>query len=226
MINWLHRYFACAVNCEYRRSEVDEPPPVWGVTWITVCQPVEIVLAKGDQLQLKANAPSLDGKELINGELVTVAGVNRKGQIQLKDGRVLPENYREFVRGYAITSYGSQGKTVEHVLFSDSSVKAATNNQQWLVTISRGTRAVKIFTQDKAQLRENVGRLGDRELAIEFAKQDSAQAQRVPPPVRKYIAGLIQSRRSETPRHHIEKIDLWKNPTTRLVQQRTRAQRI
>ena len=192
---------------------------------LTVCQPVEMTLAKGDQLQLKANAPSLDGKELINGELVTVAGVNRKGQIQLKDGRVLPENYREFVRGYAITSYGSQGKTVEHVLFSDSSVKAATNNQQWLVTISRGTRAVKIFTQDKAQLRENVGRLGDRELAIEFAQQDSAQLRRVPPPVRKYIAGLIQSRRSETPQQQIIKIDLWKSPTTRLTQ-RTRAQRI
>ena len=193
---------------------------------LTVCQPVEMTLAKGDQLQLKANAPSLDGKELINGELVTVAGVNRKGQIQLKDGRVLPENYREFVRGYAITSYGSQGKTVEHVLFSDSSVKAATNNQQWLVTISRGTRAVKIFTQDKTQLRENVGRLGDRELAIEFAKQDSAQARRVPLPVRKYITGLIQSRRAETVQQQIEKIDLWKSPTTRLVQQRTRAQRI
>ncbi|MGB8371190.1 MAG: MobF family relaxase [Verrucomicrobiia bacterium] len=178
---------------------------------LTVCQPVEMTLAKGDQLQLKANAPSLDGKELINGELVTVAGVNRKGQIQLKDGRVLPENYREFVRGYAITSYGSQGKTVKHVLFSDSSVKAATNNQQWLVTISRGTRAVKIFTQDKAQLRENVGRLGDRELAIEFASQDSAQVRRVPPPVRKYINGLIQSRRSESAQIPIEKIDLW-NP--------------
>jgi hypothetical protein len=178
---------------------------------LTVCQPVEMTLAKGDQLQLKANAPSLDGKELINGELVTVAGVNRKGQIQLKDGRILPENYREFVRGYAITSYGSQGKTVKHVLFSDSSVKAATNNQQWLVTISRGTRAVKIFTQDKAQLRENVGRLGDRELAIEFASQDSAQVRRVPPPVRKYINGLIQSRRSESAQIPIEKIDLW-NP--------------
>ena len=194
---------------------------------LTICQPVEMTLAKGDQLQLKANAPSQDGKELINGELVTVAGVNRKGQIQLKDGRVLPENYREFVRGYAITSYGSQGKTVEHVLFSDSSVKAATNNQQWLVTISRGTRAVKIFTQDKAQLRENVGRLGDRELAIEFAKQDSAQPWRVPPPVRKYIAGLIQSRRSETVQIPIEKIDLWKHKQSpRMTQQRTRGQRI
>jgi len=193
---------------------------------LTVCQPVEMTLAKGDQLQLKANAQSLDGKELINGELVTVKAVNPNGRIELKDGRVLPEKYREFVRGYAITSYGSQGKTVEHVLFSDSSVKAATNNQQWLVTISRGTRAVKIFTQDKAQLRESVGRLGDRELAIEFANQDATRARRMPPPVRKYIAGLIQSRRSETPQQHIEKIDLWKNPTTRLVQQRTRAQRI
>jgi len=55
---------------------------------LTICQPVEMTLAKGDQLQLKANAPSLDGKELINGELVTVAGVNPKGQIELKDGRI------------------------------------------------------------------------------------------------------------------------------------------
>ena len=29
-------------------------------------------------------------------------------------------DYRQFVRGYAVTSYGSQGKTVDHVLFSDS----------------------------------------------------------------------------------------------------------
>jgi conjugative relaxase-like TrwC/TraI family protein len=193
---------------------------------LTVCQPVEMTLAKGDQLQLKANAPSPDGRELINGELVTVAGVNPKGQIQLKDGRTLPENYREFVRGYAITSYGSQGKTVEQVLFSDSSVKAATNNQQWLVTISRGTRAVKIFTQDKAQLRENVGRLGDRELAIEFAKQDSPQLRRMPPPVRKYINGLIQSRRPQVAQLPIEKIDLWKPNLTQKTTHRMRAQRI
>ncbi|MGA9777648.1 MAG: MobF family relaxase [Verrucomicrobiia bacterium] len=193
---------------------------------LTVCQAVEMPLAKGDQLQLKANAPSLDGKELTNGELVTVKTVKPNGQIELKDGRVLPENYREFVRGYAITSYGSQGKTVQHVLFSDSTVKAATNNQQWLVTISRGTRAVKIFTPDKEQLRENVSRLGDRELAIEFAKQDSPQSRRVPPPIRKYINGLIQSRRPQVAQLPIEKIDLWKPNLTQKPVQRTKAQRI
>jgi hypothetical protein len=194
---------------------------------LTVCQPVEMALAKGDQLQLKANATSLGGKELINGELVTVKSVKSNGCIELKDGRILPEKYREFVRGYTITSYGSQGKTVEHVLFSDSSVKAATNNQQWLVTISRGTRAVKIFTQDKARLRENVSRLGDRELAIEFAKQDSAQTRRVPLPIRKYISKLTESRRSPAIQIPIEKIDLWKHKQTpRMRPRQTRGQRI
>jgi len=177
---------------------------------ITVCQPVEMMLAEGDRLQLKANASLSSGKELVNGELVTVKAVNPNGQIELSDGRVLPASYREFVRGYAVTSYGSQGKTVEHVLFSDSAVKAATNNQQWLVTISRGTRAVKIFTQNKEQLRENVTRLGDRELAIEFVKQDSMQAKHISPPVRNYIDKFIQNRRSQAIRTPIEKIDLWK----------------
>ena len=48
----------------------------------------------------------------------------------------------------AVTSYGAQGKTVDYVLFSDSTVKAATNAQQWYVTISRGRRGVRIFTPD------------------------------------------------------------------------------
>src|SRR5205809_7613705 len=73
--------------------------------------------------------------------------------------------------GYAITSYGSQGKTVDYVLFSDSTIKAATNAQQWYVTISRGRRGIGIFTPDKEQLRENVARSGHRPLAMEFASR-------------------------------------------------------
>ncbi|MFI5105915.1 MAG: hypothetical protein ACHP79_13405, partial [Terriglobales bacterium] len=48
-------------------------------------------------------------------------------------------------------------------LFSDSAVKPATNRQQWYVTISRGRKGIKIFTSDKAQLRENILRSGDRD---------------------------------------------------------------
>jgi hypothetical protein len=38
------------------------------------------------------------------------------------------------------------------------------------VTISRGRKGVTIFTSDKAQLRENILRSGDRTLAIDLAK--------------------------------------------------------
>lgn len=53
------------------------------------------------------------------------------GSIRLDDGRILPPEYRQFVRGYAVTSHASQGKTVDYVLFSDSCIKAATNARQW-----------------------------------------------------------------------------------------------
>lgn len=84
---------------------------------------------------------------------------------------LLDKGFREFLPGYAVTSYGSQGKTVDFVLFSDSTIKAATNSQQWYVTISRGRRGIRIFTPDKEQLRENVARSGHRPLALEFADE-------------------------------------------------------
>jgi conjugative relaxase-like TrwC/TraI family protein len=144
------------------------PVPFKFLDRITVCQPKEIPLSRGDRLQLKANAQSQDGRKLANGELVTVKEIHPDGRIGLKDGRVLAKNYRQFVRGYAVTSYAAQGKTVDYVLFSDSAVGAATNEQQWYVTISRGRRGVKIFTADKIQLRQNVTRAGNRPLALDL----------------------------------------------------------
>jgi len=135
---------------------------------MTVCQSKELALAAGDRLQLKANARSSENKKLANGELVTVKAVHPDGRIALADGRTLPPQFRQFVRGYAVTSYASQGKTVDHVLFSDSTTKAATSAQQWYVTISRGRKGVHVFTTDKQQLRENIGRSGDRPLAVDL----------------------------------------------------------
>jgi len=135
---------------------------------VTVCERKELALAAGDRLQLKANSRSVENKKLANGELVTVKAVQPDGRIALADGRTLPPPFRQFVRGYAVTSYASQGKTVDHVLFSDSTIKAATNAQQWYVTISRGRKGVHVFTTDRQQLRENIGRSGDRPLAVDL----------------------------------------------------------
>ena len=111
---------------------------------ITVCLPREIPVAQGDKLHLKANRKLASGARVTNGELVAVKSVRADGGIELADGRVLDKSFREFLPGYAVTSYGSQGKTVDYVLFSDS-------------------------TPDKIQLRENLIRSGHRPLALEFA---------------------------------------------------------
>lgn len=136
---------------------------------ISVCQARDIAVASGDRLHLKANRKLASGGRVANGELVAVKSVRGDGSIELADGRVLDASFREFLPGYAVTSYGSQGKTVDYVLFSDSTIKAATNAQQWYVTISRGRRGIRIFTPDKEQLRENVTRSGHRPLALELA---------------------------------------------------------
>lgn len=136
---------------------------------ITVCLPREVPIAEGERLHLKANRKLAAGARTTNGELVTVKAVHADGGIELADGRILEKGFREFLPGYAVTSYGSQGKTVDHVLFSDSTIKAATNAQQWYVTISRGRRGIRIFTPDKIQLRENLARSGHRPLALELA---------------------------------------------------------
>jgi ATP-dependent exoDNAse (exonuclease V) alpha subunit len=164
---------AIVVEAENRIREI----PFGRLARLTVCREREIPVAVGDRLQLKANAKTKDGRALANGELVTVAGIEDGGRIVLKDGRRLESNYRQFVRGYAVTSYASQGKTVDYVLFSDSAVQAATNRQQWYVTISRGRKGVRIFTADKEQLRENIARSGERELALDLTRPRQSKRQ-------------------------------------------------
>lgn len=177
---------------------------------ITICQPRKLRLSQGDRLQLKANRRLSSGGAASNGEIVTVECVHTDGRIALHDGRTLDPNYREFVPGYAVTSYGSQGKTVDYVLFSDSAVRAATNARQWYVTISRGRRGIKIFTPDRAALRENVLRSGDSPLALDLV-EDVAHlpANRINDPwqrwtrgwglrVRKWLSRVRSVRRNQT----------------------------
>lgn len=144
---------------------------------LTVCVPRDLPVTEGDRLHLKANRKLGSGAKVTNGELVTVKQIRpASGHIELTDGRILDPSFREFVPGYAITSYGSQGKTVDYVLFSDSAVQAATNAQQWYVSISRGRKGVRIFTPDKERLREAVSRSGHHPLAMDLLPTNTTRS--------------------------------------------------
>jgi len=139
----------------------------------------ETEIAVGDRLQLKFNGQSVEGARLNNGELVTVCEVAGDGSLVVEAGvgarKTLAPAQRLFVRGYAVTSYGSQGKTVDTVMLADAANGAATDAHQWYVTISRGRKRVLVFTPDKEALRVQVQQAGERALAMDL-KPEGAPA--------------------------------------------------
>jgi len=102
--------------------------------------------------------------------------------------KTLAPNQRVFVRGYAVTSYGSQGKTIDTVIMADAANRAATDAHQWYVTISRGRKRVLVFTPDKEALRFQVQRTGERELALDLKLGESQS---------------VDARQSEWPRRSV-----------------------
>ncbi len=146
---------------------------------VVVTRPVELELSPGDRLQLKFNGRSVEGSRLNNGELVTVVRIEPDARLVVEDGKggrkTLSPEQRLFTRGYAVTSYASQGKTVDTVLLADAANRAATNQKQWYVSISRGRRRALIFTPDRAGLRANLQNPGNRELALSLKLRSVAQ---------------------------------------------------
>jgi ATP-dependent exoDNAse (exonuclease V) alpha subunit len=124
-----------------------------------------IEVAPGDRLLLTGNRRDA-GFRATNGELVKVRGVEN-GRIQLEDGRTLPENYRQFDHGYAVTAHRSQGKTVDGVILSADSMK----QELFYVGASRGRSEIAIVTSDREQLRESLGISSARPSAMELVRE-------------------------------------------------------
>ena len=137
-----------------------------------VAEAKKMEIAPGDRLQLKSNGKSAEGSRLNNGELVTVREVAPDGSLVVEAvkgaHKTIAPSQRLLVRGYAVTSYGSQGKTVDTVIMSDAANRAATDANQWYVTISRARQKVVVFTPDKSALRVQVQQAGARELALDL----------------------------------------------------------
>jgi conjugative relaxase-like TrwC/TraI family protein len=138
--------------------------PLGAGTACDVGEKRKLKIAAGDKLLLQANASR---KRFINGELVEVLAV-QGDSVVLADGRVIPQNYRTFTHGYAVTSHAAQGKTVDEVLVVASSRSLpAINQQQFYVSISRGRDACRVFTDDAEMLRSHVTRSSARLAAVE-----------------------------------------------------------
>jgi len=126
-------------------------------------QPMEV--AAGDRLLLTGNRRNPEF-QATNGELVTVRNVEGR-KIHLEDGRTIPDNYREFAHGYAVTAHRSQGKTVDRVIVSADAMK----QELFYVAASRGREEIAIVTSDRERLRESLGISTARPSATELARE-------------------------------------------------------
>ncbi len=126
-------------------------------------RPVEV--SAGDRLLLTANRRE-PGLRFTNGELVTVAGVDLDGRIQLDDGRTVPANYRHFAHGYAVTAHRSQGKSVDSVIISADGMQ----KELFYVAASRGRQSVTVITSDKQRLKQTVAQSMTRKSASELMR--------------------------------------------------------
>ncbi len=80
---------------------------------------------------------------------------------------MLPEAYRHFSHGYAVTTHRSQGKSVDAVVISGDAMQ----KELFYVAASRGRESVTVVTTDRELLRESVARSGARQSASELARK-------------------------------------------------------
>ena len=134
----------------------------------------EIGVARGDRIRITKNGEAkvegqAKGTRLNNGDIFTVEGFTKEGDIRLGNGKLLPRNFGHFSPGYVDTSYASQGKTVHRVFIAagNESLPAA-SQQQWYVSASRGREMAKIYVEDKQEVRDAIARTGQRLSAVEL----------------------------------------------------------
>ena len=147
----------------------------------SVFEKTEIGLSQGDRIRITQNGFSENEKRMNNGNTLTVTGFDSKGNIvACADRSAMPvhigKDYRNFTYGYCATSHSSQGKTVDKVLIAQSSFSArASSKEQFYVSVSRGRNDVSIYTDNKAELRDAVGRTSQRMMATEVAQKAERQ---------------------------------------------------
>jgi hypothetical protein len=94
-----------------------------------------------------------------------VSRIDEQGHIYLQDGRTLPENYKQFTHGYAVTAHRSQGKSVDAVVISADGMR----RELFYVAASRGREGITVVTGDKELLREMMAQSVARQSASELS---------------------------------------------------------
>jgi conjugative relaxase-like TrwC/TraI family protein len=130
--------------------------------------------AVGDRIQFRAPFREANVK---NTELGTITDVTQgKFTVLLSADRVVtfdPERFPHLDHGYAVTSYSSQGKTMDRVLVNAETTETdlLLNQRMAYVAVSRARLDARIYTDSAAHLGGALAKRNDKTIALEAIKQ-------------------------------------------------------
>jgi conjugative relaxase-like TrwC/TraI family protein len=156
------------VQCGGKRKSL----PLYEPERFSVFERDEIEVSQGERIRITANAKDASGRRLNNGADFTVKKISPKGELILNNGSRLAKDFAHLDYGYTSTSHSAQGKTVDCVLLCQSGLisSGAADAKQFYVSVSRGRQEVRIYTASIAELRENVTRERERQMATELVQ--------------------------------------------------------
>lgn len=134
----------------------------------------KITLATGDKVMFRANSKELGYN---NGEVTRVAAVEN-GRVLLENGKELPTGFKSVSYGHAVTSYKSQGASVESaMLVMGHKSTSIANARQFYVSNTRHKQRHELFVADKTMLASRLARGSrERELAREYLQRTGFRA--------------------------------------------------
>jgi ATP-dependent exoDNAse (exonuclease V) alpha subunit len=126
-------------------------------------------------------------QHIANRELGTIEKIDDTGNIQLRldSGRTVAFNMKDNPHldyGYAVTSHGSQGQTADRVLVHVDTEQAGeklVNRRLAYVAVSRGRYDAQIYTNDKANLAEQLTRDVSHRAAVEPSRESVSSAHEI-----------------------------------------------
>ena len=146
-------------------------------------------LAVGDLVRPTKNGQTVPVKrageqcvsKISNGDVYRVSGFTKQGHIVCDNGFVIPMDFGHLKPGDTTTSFSSQSRTVDHLfaVITEGAMNAA-NLEQFYVTLSRGRKTARIYTDNKAALLDAVKHSSARMSATELLGEPERQAQRRP----------------------------------------------
>jgi conjugative relaxase-like TrwC/TraI family protein len=133
--------------------------------------------AVGDRIQFRAPFPEANVK---NTEFGTITDIGQeKFTVSLGADHLItfdPKQFPHLDHGYAVTSYSSQGKTMDRVLVNAETTETdlLLNQRMAYVAVSRARLDARIYTDSAAELGSALSRRRDKTMALEALKHTAA----------------------------------------------------